>query len=134
MIAIYIMENTAEDFTSQSPHTAFMNGIDATNGKSLSGLDHLRQSIIDILTTPIGTRVMRREYGSRLFDLIDRPMNRETIIEIYAAAAEAIDRWEPRFKLERVQAVSVEPGRVELELTGDYVPNGQKITLEGVVI
>ena len=128
------MEKTAEDFTSQTPHTASMNGIDATNGKSLSGLDHLRQSIIDILTTPIGTRVMRREYGSRLFDLVDAPMNRATIVEIYAAAAEALQRWEPRFKLERIQAVSVEPGRVELELTGDYVPNGQKITLEGVVI
>ena len=129
-----LMEKTAEDFTSQTPHTASMNGIDATNGKSLSGLDHLRQSIIDILTTPIGTRVMRREYGSRLFDLVDAPMNRATIVEIYAAAAEALQRWEPRFKLERIQAVSVEPGRVELELTGDYVPNGQKITLEGVVI
>lgn len=129
-----LMEKTAEDFTSQPPHTASMNGIDATNGKSLSGLDHLRQSIIDILTTPIGTRVMRREYGSRLFDLVDAPMNRATIVEIYAAAAEALQRWEPRFKLERIQAVSVEPGRVELELTGDYVPNGQKITLEGVVI
>lgn len=39
-----------------------MNGISATTGRPLSGIDHLRQSIRDILTTPIGSRVMRRLY------------------------------------------------------------------------
>jgi phage baseplate assembly protein W len=43
-----------------------MIGLNAANGQALSGLDHLRQSIRDILTTRIGTRVMRRDYGSRL--------------------------------------------------------------------
>ena len=94
----------------------------------------MRQSIIDILTTPIGTRVMRPEYGSRLFDLVDAPMNRATIVEIYAATAEALDRWEPRLKLERVQAIAVQPGRIELELIGVYVPDGQRVTIEGVVV
>ena len=42
-----------------------MNGINATTGAALSGMDHLRQSIRDILTTRVGTRVMRRAYGSR---------------------------------------------------------------------
>jgi len=47
-----------------------MNGIHAVTGRSLAGLGHLNQSIRDILTTPIGSRVMRRQYGSRLFDLM----------------------------------------------------------------
>lgn len=35
------------------------------NGRELeTELDHIRQSVQDILTTPIGTRIMRREYGS----------------------------------------------------------------------
>ena len=51
-----------------------MIGLNATNGQALSGLDHLRQSIRDILTTRIGTRVMRRDYGSRLPDLVDSPV------------------------------------------------------------
>lgn len=29
-----------------------MQGLNATTGQSLAGLDHLRQSIADILTTP----------------------------------------------------------------------------------
>ena len=47
-----------------------MTGMDRETGKSLSGIEHLRQSIRDILTTPIGSRVMRRDYGSRLFELL----------------------------------------------------------------
>lgn len=113
---------------------ARMDGINATTGKRLGGLQHLRQSISDILRTPIGSRVMRREYGSRLFQLIDAPMNRSTLLDLYAATGEALDRWEPRFRLESVQAVSASPGRIELDLTGEYLPDGQTITLDGIVV
>ncbi len=54
-----------------------MRGMSNKTGKELEGIEHLKQSIIDILTTPIGSRIMRREYGSRLFELIDRPINRD---------------------------------------------------------
>ncbi len=39
-----------------------MKGMSAETGKALEGLEHLKQSITDILTTPIGSRIMRREY------------------------------------------------------------------------
>ena len=81
-----------------------MRGIDARTGKPLSGLAHLRQSIRDILTTPLGSRIMRRNYGSRLFDLVDNPLNEQTLVEIFAATAEALIQWEPRLKVMRVQA------------------------------
>lgn len=113
---------------------ARMDGINASTGKRLGGLQHLRQSISDILRTPIGSRVMRREYGSRLFQLIDAPLNRTTLLDLYAATAEALERWEPRFKLESVQAVAAEPGRIELDLIGEYLPDGQTITLDGIVV
>lgn len=111
-----------------------MNGISAADGKSLSGIDHLRQSIRDILTTPIGSRVMLREYGSRLFELVDAPMNASTLLNIYAATAEAIDRWEPRFKLRKVVAASAVPGQVILDMTGTYLPDGKAITLDGIEV
>ncbi|MEM7046995.1 MAG: GPW/gp25 family protein [Pseudomonadota bacterium] len=111
-----------------------MNGLNATTGAPLSGMDHLIQSIHDILTTPIGTRVMRRDYGSRLFDLIDQPINGGLIVDIYAAVAQALDRWEPRLKLKRVQVARTKAGRIEIDLAGEYRPNGQQIKLEGIVI
>lgn len=113
---------------------AAMIGIDATNGKRITGVDHLRQSIRDILTTPVGSRVMRRDYGSRLFDLVDAPMNRETLVDIYAATAEALATWEPRIVVEQVTAQSAEPGRVVLSISGVYAPTGEPITLDGVEV
>ena len=111
-----------------------MTGINAATGKHLSGLDHLKQSVWDILTTPIGSRVMRRDYGSRLFELIDAPANRETIADIYAATAEAIMKWEPRIDLKQVEITSMAAGSVELTLYGNYLPDGQPITLDGIVV
>lgn len=111
-----------------------MDGINATTGKRIGGLDHLRQSIRDILTTPIGSRVMRRDYGSRLFQLIDAPANRETITDIYAATAEALIKWEPRIKVTRVAIDSLAAGSFELKLYGKYLPDGQPITIDGIVI
>lgn len=64
--------------------------MNAQTGKPLEGIEHLKQSVRDILTTPIGSRVMRRDYGSRLFELIDNPTNPETVAEIIAASAEAL--------------------------------------------
>ncbi|MNK29147.1 Lysozyme [compost metagenome] len=111
-----------------------MYGTDAVTGKKLGGISHLRQSLSDILRTPLGSRVMRREYGSRLFSLIDAPMNRSTLLDLYAATAEAIARWEPRFRLMKVKAVSASPGKVELDLTGEYLPDGQTVTIDGLVV
>lgn len=111
-----------------------MNGTDANTGKPLDGLAHLQQSIKDILTTPIGSRVMRRDYGSRLPRLVDAPMNRATLIDLYAATAEALLTWEPRFSVQQVVAVSAAPGRVELMVTGEYLPDGQHVTIDGIVV
>lgn len=73
--------------------------MNAETGRILSDWPHVVQSIRDILTTPIGSRVMRREYGSELPLLVDRPMTQEVVLAVYTATAVAIARWEPRFVL-----------------------------------
>lgn len=111
-----------------------MIGLNATNGQALSGLDHLRQSIRDILTTRIGTRVMRRDYGSRLPDLVDSPVTPRLAMELYSATAQALARWEPRFKLTRVRIAKAEAGQVVLDLEGIYLPDGAATVLAGVEV
>ena len=95
-----------------------MMGMDRTTGKALTGLAHVRQSIQDILTTPIGSRIMREDYGSRLFALIDQPMTHTFALQLYAATVEAIARWEPRFFVQQVQLISQTAGGVTLALRG----------------
>lgn len=116
------------------PKIAGMIGTDANTGKPLGGIEHLRQSIRDILATPLGSRVMRRDYGSRVPNLIDAPMNRTTLLGIYAAAADAIGRWEPRLRLSGIKIEAAEPGQVTLNVTGRYLPEGREITIGGVQV
>ena len=106
--------------------------MNRNSGAPLSGVDHLRQSIIDILTTPIGSRVMRRDYGSRLYELVDAPVNRTLLVEIYSAVAEALIKWEPRFQLSRVQVESVEVGKLRIWIEGLYLPMNKIMVLEGL--
>lgn len=102
-------------------------GLSRASGAQLSNWEHVEQSIGVILTTPIGSRVMRRDFGSELFDLIDAKMTPRTILAIYGAAAVAIARWEPRFRLEQAAISDARPdGRVELALAGVYFPRGHE--------
>jgi phage baseplate assembly protein W len=117
-----------------------MKGMNAQTGQHLDGFDHLKQSIADILRTPVGSRVMLRDYGSNIPRLVDAPMNPKTIPLIYAATAEALDKWEPRLKLQRVQVLSVGAnGTITLSVEGVYYGtepelNGRKVSLSTEIL
>lgn len=102
-------------------------GLDRRTGKVLTDWAHVVQSIEDILTTRILTRVMRRDYGSDWPRLVDAPMNEQTLLLFYVTAAEALDRWEPRFELVEVYFLDADAsGRATLRLVGNYLPRGHK--------
>lgn len=92
-------------------------GLSSRSARPIDDIDHLRQSILDILTTYPGERIMRPEYGSRLRDLIDRPVNAQWLADLYHEVAYAIQRWEPRVRVLRVAARMETPGHVTLDLT-----------------
>jgi hypothetical protein len=50
-------------------------GMNAAGTGTLTDEDHVWQSVNDILLTPVGSRLMRRNYGSLCPDLIDSPQN-----------------------------------------------------------
>jgi hypothetical protein len=99
---------------------ASLTGMSRISGVALSGDDHLAQSIADIITTPLGSRVMRRDYGCLLFDLIDRPLGPATALLCSMAIAIALARWEPRIELKVV--------RIEGELAAGQA----SVTIEGI--
>lgn len=96
-----------------------MIGMNRQTGKVCQGVDHLEQSIDDILGTPVGTRIGRRDYGSLVPAQLDQPNNELGRARIFAAAALALLRQEPRA---RVARVSLSPGdnphEVVLTVTG----------------
>ena len=84
------------------------------------------QSLQDIWTTPIKSRVIQRDYGSGVPDLIDRPGNYDVLLELVMAIGDVED-WEPRFRLTRAAMTRAGPdGVFEFEIWGYYFPNGHK--------
>lgn len=108
-----------------------MPGMNDRNGTAIDGLDHIRQSVADILTTPLGTRVMRREYGSLLPDIIDQPLTDANILRLYAATVIALARWEPRIRVNALghRIDTQQHGRASLMLDAQTV-KGEPLTLE----
>ena len=94
--------------------------MNINDGKNISEINHLKQSISNILTTPIGSRVMRRDYGSNLFNKIDHPVNGELIAEIYLDIVESLFIWEPRFELDQVAVQNIENGKITIDLEGSF--------------
>ncbi|PBP42791.1 phage baseplate protein [Pseudomonas syringae] len=105
-----------------------MIGMDRRTGQPVSGLAHLRQSIEDILGTPLGSRRMRPEYGSKIRRFVDLPVNDGWKSAVQAEVARSLGRWEPRLKLERVRVIAVLNGQVTLEVQGMYM--GDNAVLE----
>lgn len=109
-----------------------MRGTSVATGQAVSGVDHLRQSVADILTTPIGSRLMRRDYGSDLPALIDQPDNAATQVRVYAAAATALMRWEPRLRLQKLRTSRNRAGQLVLDVQGQYLDEGRAVTLDPI--
>jgi phage baseplate assembly protein W len=103
-------------------------GMSQNNGKAITDTDHLRQSVRDILLTPQGSRIARREYGSLLSALIDQPQNPALRLQIMSAVYMALSRWEPRLTLESITIRSNFDGSMVVDLTGQR-NNGAPVSL-----
>ncbi|EHA5653604.1 TPA: GPW/gp25 family protein [Salmonella enterica subsp. enterica serovar Nyanza] len=103
-------------------------GMSRNDGQVIADTDHLRQSVRDILLTPQGSRIARREYGSLLSTLIDRPQNPALRLQIMSAVYVALSRWEPRLTLDPITISSNFDGSMVVELTGQR-NNGAPVSL-----
>ncbi|MDE9619643.1 MULTISPECIES: GPW/gp25 family protein [Citrobacter freundii complex] len=103
-------------------------GMSRNDGQAISDTDHLRQSVRDILLTPQGSRLARREYGSLLSALIDQPQNPALRLQIMSAVYVALNRWEPRLTLDSITINGNFDGSMVVELTG-HSNNGAPVSL-----
>ncbi|WP_142847082.1 GPW/gp25 family protein [Telmatospirillum sp. J64-1] len=111
-----------------------MPGMNRHSGASLSEIDHIRQSIGDILTTPIGTRLMRRSYGAHVFDLVDAPGNAVGGLRMVAAVADALERWEPRVHMASARVSPGADGRAVVTIRTIVRSTGEALSPVEVVL
>lgn len=110
-------------------------GMHAGTGTHIGELDHIRQSVSDILTTPVGARVMRRDYGSYVPDLIDQPINRVTRQRLFGAAVMALHRWEPRIRINKITfSASTTPGQGSLTLEAVRTDGPRRRALDPIIV
>lgn len=80
-----------------------------------SEIEHIKQSIADILLTAKGSRVMRRTYGSNLYKLIDKPISAQLLLQLSCACVIALTMWEPRIRVDSFKV------RMDTEQLGKFI-------------
>ena len=106
------MNNTADE-TIIGRGWAFPPRVNARGMMALTNeKSEIEQAIIIILSTPIGTRVMRPTFGSHLHELTFAPNNIQTIARARRYVEEALGMWEPRIRVKSVQVV-IDPEKEE---------------------
>ncbi len=108
--------------------TARFQGMNRNTGLGISDTEHISQSMRDILLTPVGSRVMRREYGSLLSALIDMPQNPALRLQIMVACYSAIQKWEPRIRLTAISFETGDAGEIYVDITGMRTDTGASVS------
>ncbi len=62
----------------------------------LYDVDAIRNSLYNLFTTPIGTRVFVPEYGSHLYRMVYEPVDATSATELRVYVGKEVERWEPR--------------------------------------
>src|SRR5579859_6345456 len=82
---------------------AFPPQLDARGAIALtSDENEIQQAIYIILSTAPGERVMRPDFGCRIFEFIFAPANDATAAQVAAEVRSALGRWEPRIEVQDV--------------------------------
>lgn len=93
--------------------------VDQTGAIALSsGVDDLGTSIHMVLATAPGERLMRPDFGCKIWELMFEPINANTIGLMKAAVLDALGRWEPRIAVEDVDVApdGVQDGMVNIDI------------------
>ena len=116
-----------------------MAGIDRRTGAVIGNLASAYQGVEVILTTRLASRVMRREFGAGVVDILGRAITPSLFATWMQLVATAIDLWEPRFSVRRILPTGsvdeIRTGHAGLLIEAEFRPRGHlgDFTVERVV-
>lgn len=113
-------------------------GTDRNTGRLISGVPYLWQRLSDVIATPLGSLVGRRDFGSRLFEMLDRNVDSGFYMDTYIRLAEAINNKAnglDDFRLSTMRVDRPAPAQVEIYISGQLLVDGQAldVELEGIL-
>lgn len=104
------------------------------NGNPITDeVEHIKQSVADILTTQIGTRIQRRDYGSNVPKLIDRTISPVLMLQIAAASVTALSKWEPRLQISQFRP-HFEGGKISVTIKGTRTNSNKSIHYDNLLL
>ena len=99
-------------------------GIDAETGGTITGWEHVLQSLRDVFLTAFGDRWHRESYGSLVPQALGRNITRQEMLPVMASITAAVEQFEPRFLVVEVvlDGGEARAGRLGVVLRGFYRP------------
>jgi phage baseplate assembly protein W len=103
-------------------------GIDRRTGRIISNYESALQAVEVILSTRIASRVMRRQFGGGVAEILGRAVTPPLFALFQQLVATAIDTWEPRFRVRQITPLGtveqIRAGQVGMRFDVDYRPRG----------
>ncbi len=99
---------------------AFPMRVDHTGSIAMvSGPEDIDRSIVMVLSTAKGERLMRPQFGCAIWEQLFEPINANTLGLMAQGVRDAVNQWEPRVELEDVSTTADESGqgRVLIDIT-----------------
>ena len=83
------------------------------------GIEHVKQALIQVLKTSIGERVMKRDFGSSLQQLVFQPQQQLLLTQIVNAVKTAVETWEKRVIVKEIKVLELNPkdGKIEISIS-----------------
>ncbi|MGB1201261.1 MAG: hypothetical protein ACPG5R_06835 [Cognaticolwellia aestuarii] len=96
--------------------------IDRQTGENITGFSEYAQRVIDVLTTPLNSRVKRRGYGAKVPELLGRSTSNGNSIRLQVWTAQAFENPLNNINDGQLLAVNVSLSDVgyKLKLTLSY--------------
>ena len=94
----------------------------------VEGIEDIAQCVYTILSTIPGSDPLRPEFGSGLYQYLDKPLA-EVRAKIVYAATEAIERWEPRLEVTRCIVSRTDSTHTIIKIEGKVVGSANQITV-----
>jgi hypothetical protein len=100
---------------------AFPVSLDASGSVAVSSAEEdVRQSIRIILGTSLGERVMRPDFGSGIRAFVFESISTTTLTLLRTRVEDALVRWEPRIRVERVEVALPHRSSSQVNISVDY--------------
>ncbi len=110
-------------------------GMNAQSGEPLEGIAYLKQRLRDVIITPLGSIVGARDFGSLLYQMLDKNLDSSFYMDAYVKLADAISNPAnglDDFKLSNMSIETVADQQIEITVSGSYLATGEALQLDGI--